>query len=141
MLKRHLWKIVFSIAIAVWGISELLPLQDAPSFAQFAKEQASAKSADFAKLVDEAAARKKAGTRLPANFVALKQIGKERKIDLSQYFPRSAWRRSLKNVEKRNNILLNELLRRSKARLQLGLDLGRWRRFHAGGRRKSGRPT
>jgi len=29
----------------------------------------------------------------------------------------------LKNVEKRNDILLNELLRRSKSRLQLGLDL------------------
>jgi SecD/SecF fusion protein len=122
MLKRHLWKIVFSIAIAVWGISELLPLQDAPSFAQFAKEQASAKSADFAKLVDEAAARKKAGTAA-SEFVALKQIGKERKIDLSQYFPQVRLEATLKNIEKRNNILLNELLRRSKARLQLGLDL------------------
>ncbi len=122
MLKRHLWKIVFSLAIAVWGISELLPLQDAPSFAQFAKEQATAKSADFAKLVDEATARKKAGTA-QSEFVALKQIGKEKKIDLSQYFPNVRLEATLKNVEKRNNILLNELLRRSKARLQLGLDL------------------
>ena len=122
MLKRHLWKIVFSIAIAVWGISELLPLQDAPSFAQFAKEQATAKPADFAKLVDEATARKKAGTAA-SEFVALKQIGKEKKIDLSQYFPDVRLEATLKNVEKRNNILLNELLRRSKARLQLGLDL------------------
>ena len=122
MLKRHLWKIVFSIAIAVWGISELLPLQDAPSFAQFAKEQATAKPADFAKLVDEATARKKAGTAA-SEFVALKQIGKEKKIDLSQYFPDVRLEATLKNIEKRNNILLNELLRRSKARLQLGLDL------------------
>ena len=122
MLKRHLWKIVFSIAIAVWGISELLPLQDAPSFAQFAKERATAKPADFAKLVDEATARKKAGTAA-SEFVALKQIGKEKKIDLSQYFPDVRLEATLKNVEKRNNILLNELLRRSKARLQLGLDL------------------
>jgi SecD/SecF fusion protein len=122
MLKRHLWKIVFSIVIAVWGISELLPLQDAPSFAQFAKEQASAKSADFAKLVDEATARKKAGTAA-SEFVALKQIGKERKIDLSQHFPHVRLEATLKNIEKRNNILLNELLRLSKARLQLGLDL------------------
>lgn len=98
------------------------PLQDAPSFAQFAKEQATAKPADFAKLVDEATARKKAGTAA-SEFVALKQIGKEKKIDLSQYFPDVRLEATLKNIEKRNNILLNELLRRSKARLQLGLDL------------------
>lgn len=124
MLKRHLWKIVFSLAIAAWGISELLPLQDAPSFAQFAKDQSSAKSADFSKLVDEATARAKADPKVtPSTFVGLKQIGKDKKIDLSQYFPHVRLEASLKNVEKRNNILLNELLRLSKAKLQMGLDL------------------
>jgi SecD/SecF fusion protein len=122
MFKRHLWKIVFSVAIAVWGITELLPLQDAPSFAQWAKEHATDKPADFAKLVDEAAARKKAGTAA-SEFVALKQIGKERKVDLTVYFPNVNIEKTLRNVEKRNELLLNELLLRSKGRLQLGLDL------------------
>ncbi|HZP59077.1 MAG TPA: protein translocase subunit SecD, partial [Opitutaceae bacterium] len=49
--------------------------------------------------------------------------GKERNIDLSEYFPNINIESSLKNTEKRNDILLNELLRRSKAKLQLGLDL------------------
>ena len=99
MLKRNLWKIVFSLAVAVWGITELLPLKDAPSFAVFAKEHATAKPAEFAKLVDEAAARKKAGTAA-SEFVGLKQIGKERKLDLSQFFPGIRLEDALKNVEK-----------------------------------------
>ena len=122
MLKRNLWKIVFSLAVAVWGITELLPLKDAPSFAEFAKEHATAKPAEFAKLVDEAAARKKAGTAA-SEFVGLKQIGKERKLDLSQFFPGIRLEDALKNVEKRNDLVLGELLRQSKGRLQLGLDL------------------
>ncbi|MCX6956901.1 MAG: protein translocase subunit SecD, partial [Verrucomicrobia bacterium] len=122
MLKRHLWKIIFSAAIAVWGIYELLPLQDAPSFALWAKDHVQAKPADFAKLLDEAAARKKAGTA-PSEFVALKQIGKERRLDLTEFFPNVNIEKTLRNVDKRNELLLNELLRRSKGALQLGLDL------------------
>ena len=81
-----------------------------------------AKPIEFVKLLDEATALKKSGAA-PSEFVALKRIGKERKIDLSQYFPDVRLEDSLRNVEKRNNILLTELLHRSKGRLQLGLDL------------------
>ena len=122
MLKRNLWKILLSLALVAWAMSELVPLQDAPSFAEFAKTHATAKPAEFAKLVDDAAALKKAGT-VVSEFVGLKQIGKDRKIDLSQYFPDIRLEDSLKSVERRNDILLGELLRRAKARLQKGLDL------------------
>ena len=121
MLKRNLWKILFSLAIAAWGVSELIPLKNVP-FVDYAKSHATAKPAEFAKLVDEAAALKKAGT-VGSEFVALKQIGKERKIDLSQYFPDIRLEATLRNVEKRNAILLGELYRRSRGRVQLGLDL------------------
>ena len=124
MFKRHLWKIVFSVAIATWGAFQLFPLQDAPSFANWAKERATAKKAEFAKLVDDAAARKKADpAATPSEFVGLKQLGKERSLDITQYFPDVNIEQSLKNVEKRNELLLNELLSQSKGRLQLGLDL------------------
>jgi SecD/SecF fusion protein len=124
MLKRNLWKILLSLALAAWAVSQLIPLQDAPSFAEFAKAQATAKQAEFAKLVVDAAARKKNDPKgTPSEFVALKQIGKERKIDLSQFFPHIRLEQSLKNIEKRNDILLTELLRLSKGKLQLGLDL------------------
>ena len=121
MLKRNLWKIILSAVIAAWAIAELIPVNDIP-FATYAKAHATAKPADFAKLLDEAAARKKSGAA-PSEFVALKQIGAERKLDLTVYFPEIRLESSLKNVVKRNEILLGELLRRSKGRLQLGLDL------------------
>ncbi|MEY2879500.1 MAG: hypothetical protein RLZZ15_1880 [Verrucomicrobiota bacterium] len=122
MLKRHLWKILFSAVIAAWGIRELLPLQDTP-FVDYARAQATAKPADFAKVLDKAIARKKSG-QTASEYVALKQIAKEEKLDLAAFFPENLRpEASLKNIEKRNDLVLGELLRRSKAKLQLGLDL------------------
>ena len=121
MFKRNLLKIALSVIIAAWAVTELLPLKDA-NFAAYAKDHATAKSAEFGKLVDEATARTKAGTA-GSEYVALKQIGKERKLDLTQYFPRILLEDTLRNIEKRNDILLGELFRRSKGKLQLGLDL------------------
>ncbi|MDE3084760.1 MAG: protein translocase subunit SecD, partial [Verrucomicrobiota bacterium] len=123
MLKRNLWKITLSVLLVVFAVAELLPLKDQP-FPDYARRHATARQAEFDKLLDEAAARKKANpAQTPSEFVGLKQIGKERKIDLTQFFPDINIESALKNVEKRNDILLNELLRRSKGKLQLGLDL------------------
>ena len=123
MLKRNLWKLVVSLALVGWAGIQLVPIKDEP-FVQYIRTHASAKPADFAKVLDEAIARKKADSKTtPSEFVALKQIGKERRLDLSQYFPHIRLEETLRNVEKRNDILLTELLRLSKGRLQLGLDL------------------
>jgi SecD/SecF fusion protein len=121
MLKRNLWKLILSAAIAAWALAELLPLDNIP-FPTYVRAHVTAKPADFAKLMDEAAARVKAGTA-QSEFVALKQLGAERKLDLSQYFPDVRLESSLTNIVKRNDILLTELLRRSRAKLQRGLDL------------------
>ena len=121
MLKRNLWKLIASLALIGWAVAQLIPVQDEP-FVSYVRTHVTAKPADFAKLLDEAAARKK-NLQAPSEFVALKQIGKERRLDLTQYFPEIRLEESLKNIEKRNDILLAELLRRSRGRLQLGLDL------------------
>ena len=121
MLKRNLWKLILSVAVLAWAGAQLLPLQD-QAFADYVRTHASAKSAEFGKLLEEAAARKKA-LQAPSEFVALKQLGRERRLDLTQYFPHIRLEESLKNIEKRNDILLAELLRLSRGRLQLGLDL------------------
>ncbi|MGH7946124.1 MAG: protein translocase subunit SecDF, partial [Opitutaceae bacterium] len=121
MFKRNLWKLVLCLGIVVWAVTQLVPLKDEP-FPSYVRTHASARQAEFAKLLDEAAARVK-DLKAASEFVALKQIGTERKIDLSQYFPHIRLEATLKNVEKRNDILLNELLRLSRGRLQLGLDL------------------
>jgi len=121
MLRRHLWKLTFSLAILVWAVATLLPLKD-QEFPAYAKAHATAKPAEFNALLNEASAMA-SSKRAPSEFVALKQLGRERKIDLTQYFPSIQLESTLKNIEKRNDILLNELLRRSKSKLQLGLDL------------------
>ncbi|MFI5336013.1 MAG: protein translocase subunit SecD [Opitutales bacterium] len=125
MLSRNLWKLTLSLAIVLWAAYTLTPLKDIP-FGGYVKSEATAKQADFNKLLDRVDARiaegKARGQPLSV-YSALKQIGREEKIDLSQYFPDIRLEASLRNVEKRNNILLDELLRRSKGRLQLGLDL------------------
>ncbi|MSU49079.1 MAG: protein translocase subunit SecD [Opitutus sp.] len=121
MLKRNLWKVLLSLAIVAWAVSQLIPLKDV-AFVDYVRSHATAKPTEFGKLLDEATARKK-DLKAASEFVALKQIGKERKLDLSQFFPDIRLEDSLKNVDKRNDILLTELLRRSKGRLQRGLDL------------------
>jgi len=121
MLRANLWKLILSTALVLWAVSNLMPLKD-QVFGDYIKQEASAKPAEFAKLMGDASTRVSSG-RAPSLYVALKQIGVEQKVDLSQFFPEIRLEESLKNVEKRNNILLDELLRRSKGRLQLGLDL------------------
>ena len=106
---------------SVWAAAEIIPLQDVP-FTDYVRTHATAKQAELGKLLDEAAARKK-NLQAASEYVALKQIGKERKIDLSQFFPDINLEANLRSVEKRNDIILAELLRRSKRRLPLGLDL------------------
>jgi len=120
MLKRNLWKLIISFAIGLWAVWTLLPLNDRP-FPEFAKSQSTAKTAEFAALLKEANART-VSKQAPSEFVALKQIAKEGKIDLSQYYPNLNLG-DVKNIERKNNILLDHLLKESKARLQLGLDL------------------
>ncbi len=121
MLRQYLWKLLLSVAIVIWAVAELIPLKDR-DFAQYIKEEATAQPKEFLALMKDVSDRV-ASKEAPSVYVALKQIGKERKLDLSQFFPEIRLEASLKNIEKRNNILLDELLRRSKGRLQLGLDL------------------
>lgn len=125
MFQRNLWKIILSVAITVWALWTLLPIKDQP-FVEYAKSSVGAKPAEFQKLLDEASARKAAehaaGQKI-SDFVALKRVASERKIDLSQFYPRMHIESSLRNIDKRNNLILDELLLRSKSKLQLGLDL------------------
>jgi SecD/SecF fusion protein len=121
MLRQNLWKLLLSVAILIWAVAELVPIRDRP-FDQYIRTQATAKQAEFVNLMKEASDRV-ASKQAQTVFVALKQIGKERKLDLSQFFPQIRLEASLKNADRRNNILLDELLKRSKGRLQLGLDL------------------
>jgi SecD/SecF fusion protein len=121
MFRQNLWKLLLSIAIVIWAVAELIPFKDR-QFDEYIRSEAKASPTEFAAVMKQAVARVDA-KQAPTVFVALKEIGHEQKLDLSKFFPQIRLEASLKNVERRNNILLDELLRRSKGRLQLGLDL------------------
>jgi SecD/SecF fusion protein len=122
MFRQNLWKLTLCAVIVLWAAFKLVPLKD-QDFGDYVKaEAAETKSAQFATLLTRASERVKSG-QAQSVFVALKQIGREDKLDLSQFFPQIRLEESLKNVEKRNDLVLNELLSQSKGRLQLGLDL------------------
>jgi SecD/SecF fusion protein len=120
MFKRNLWKLTLSFILVIWAVASLIPLQDRP-FDSYARSEAQARSAEFAALLKEAGERAQAG-KAPSAFVALKQIARERRVDLSKFFPHLDVG-DVKNLEKRNALLLDHILAESKGRLQLGLDL------------------
>jgi hypothetical protein len=60
MFKRNLWKIILSLTITGWAVSELLPLKDVP-FTAYVKDHAGARKAEFDALADKATALKKSG--------------------------------------------------------------------------------
>ncbi len=125
MLRNNLWKLILSAVLVLWAVFTILPLQDR-DFAQFLKVEASAKPAEFTRLmtkVNERIIAAKAQGREVSTYVALKQIAHEDQIDLSQFFPGMELESSLKNIDKRNDILMTHLLKLSKSPLQLGLDL------------------
>jgi SecD/SecF fusion protein len=121
MFRRNLWKTVVTVGIVLWAVLTIIPVKDR-KFDDYIRTEATAKRTEFAALMQKASDRVKAG-QAQSVFMALKQIGREEKIDLSQFFPQVRLEASLKNVSRRNDILLDELLRQSKGRLQLGLDL------------------
>src|SRR5689334_11969262 len=99
MLRRHLWKLTLSAALVLWAVFTLLPLKD-QDFGPYVKQQATAKPAEFTKLMNDASDRVQSG-RAPTIFVALKQIGAEQKLDLTQFFPEIKLESTLTNIEKR----------------------------------------
>ncbi|AKC82484.1 protein-export membrane protein SecD [Verrucomicrobia bacterium IMCC26134] len=124
MLKRNLWKLILSLGVVLWASLSLFPIQDR-DFPVYVRGEAKARSEEFGKLLDEAKARfDDKSTKTPSVFVGLRDIANERKIDLADaYFPQIRLESSLRNITKRNNLLLDHLLKQSKGHLQLGLDL------------------
>ncbi len=122
MLKRNLWKLILSLGVVLWASFSLFPIQDR-EFPAYVRGESKARTEEFGKLLDEAKARFDA-KQATSVFVGLRDIANERKIDLATlYFPQIPLESSLRNITKRNNLLLDYLLKKSKGHLQLGLDL------------------
>lgn len=122
MSQRILWKLILTGVLLGWALFNLIPYSDRP-FDAYLKEHATAKQAEFAKLVDRANERVKA-EKAPVLIVALKQIAREEHLDIAkQYFPDLNLDASIKSYERRNDAVLTHLLKLSQSNLKLGLDL------------------
>jgi SecD/SecF fusion protein len=122
MLKRNLWKLTFSFVVVLWAVLSLVPLtdRDVPTYLT---SQVESKNTEFQELIAEAKTRHIQDDSRSV-FVILRDLANERRIDLAkEYFPSVKMERSLTNITKKNKLLLEHLLAKSKGRLQLGLDL------------------
>ncbi|MDR1591227.1 MAG: protein translocase subunit SecD [Puniceicoccales bacterium] len=120
MLSRVLGKLFWSILVLVWAIWSLIPPNDRP-FNDFVAHRSTAQVDEFSGLLSQAKLRVQL-KQSPSVFVALKEIAKNEKIDLSSYFS-DIKLQDIKNLDKKNKILLETLLRESNGRLKQGLDL------------------
>ncbi len=120
MSGKHLWKLLATVVIVGFSISYLVPWED-QDFAEYLR--GASDSAEFDQILDRAMALEKTDDKVVSVYMALKSIGNGERIDLSQHFPQIALEPSLRNIEKRNTILLNALLNDSKADLRPGLDI------------------
>ncbi|MDQ8187751.1 protein translocase subunit SecD [Pelagicoccus sp. SDUM812002] len=123
MSGKYFWKLALTAVIVAFCLSYLVPMSD-QDFAEHVTERSG--DPEFAALVERAktvSEESQGSDRALSVYMALKSIANEERIDISQYFEGLELESSLRNVEKRNNILLPELLEDSKANLKKGLDI------------------
>lgn len=120
MSGKHLWKLLLTIVIVAFSASYLVPWED-QEFGDYLREATD--NEEFVQILERAEHRVDSDDGIISVYMALKAIGSEERIDLSEFFPQINLERSLQNVEKRNKILLTALLDDSKADLRPGLDI------------------
>lgn len=140
MNGTNLFRLIVTLLVAAWATSELIPPTSTP-FEQYIAAQVTAQSdadgteirsladsqAAFAELIDRAQAKVDEAqgdvtSPYATLYTALLRIASDESIDLAQFF-QDIRLQEIRNLDKRNRILLTELLRRSKGAISLGLDL------------------
>ncbi len=115
------WKLIFAAVVVGWAALSLVPVQDTP-FEEFIEVRPTDNVEEFGLLLERAKARVDDGTDSTL-YLAIKNIAQEEDIDLyGQYFP-DIDLIDVKNLEKRNDILMHVLLQESQGKLKKGLDL------------------
>lgn len=141
MSGTNLFRLIVTILVIAWAVAELTPPTDTPFRAFLAENVTAEKDEDgdvvktrdenreaFMDLYERAQERAEAAQEDPDSsdlstpFLAIQKIALEEEIDLSQFF-QDINIRDIKNLEQKNQILMTELLNRSKGQIRLGLDL------------------
>lgn len=115
-----IWKFAISAAILAWAALNIVPVNDTP-FEQSVLEQVSAEREAFEALYAEAEAMVEAG-EAPSLFMAFRKLGEQPDVNFQDFFPHINVV-DVRNQTRRNTILINEVLARSKGQIRRGLDL------------------
>lgn len=136
MNGANITRLVLTLIGIAWAISAITPLEDT-QLETYLVERVTARmdddgnqvlseaenEAEFKALLERAQARVEADNKAtPTTYVGLRQIVTEENIDLADYFA-DLNIRDIANLKRRNEIVLNALLKESKGSLQPGLDL------------------
>lgn len=134
MNGTNLFRLIVTLLVTAWAVSEITPPQGT-DFEGYLLDQVyvdtegedAATAEDFSALVTRARAKvAEAGgdatSPYATLYTALLRMADDEDIDLSAYFADIPLQ-DIKNLKKKNHILLTELLRRSKGQISLGLDL------------------
>ncbi len=134
MTTKIFWRLFASVLFCAYAFISMMPLKSTP-FREYAEAHVTAKQSEFAAILAEADERVAnyrnesvpAEQKSPTAYAALKDIadGKGKSgtpIALTQFFPDIRLVRE-PILEKQNQILMQELLRRSQGKMKLGLDL------------------
>ncbi len=120
MSGKYTWKLVLTLVVMFWAGWNLNPISTTP-FEEYLRQEATSSPKFEAVMLK---AKQSADAReAPSFYVALKRAAEADGVDLSEFFPQVNLEKSLKNLRKKNSILLDEMLKRSQARLRKGLDL------------------
>ncbi|MDR2721067.1 MAG: protein translocase subunit SecD [Puniceicoccales bacterium] len=108
---------VLVVCAALYG---LFPLKDQP-FDKYLEQHAKCDSTKFMEILNGAKVHVSSG-HSKTLFAALKKLSSREGIDLTHFFP-DIDLADIKNLNKKNDLLLNILFARSQSRIKLGLDL------------------
>ncbi len=118
--NSFLFKCLLSLCVICLAIYNLFPLQDRP-FGQYLSTHVDNDRESFIKLLDQAE-KEVANKKYSSLYLALCAISKENNIDLTNFFS-GINLTDIKNLNKKNTLLLNILLSRSQSRIKQGLDI------------------
>ena len=114
------WRLIITALALAVGVSQLVPLNDRP-FDSYLLQQVKANKPAFQALLEQArewVAQKKS----PHLLSALLALAHEQSLDLSTFFTQFNTS-DIKNTNKKNQILLQHLLKKSQSVFKQGLDL------------------
>jgi len=120
MSGKYTWKLILTAVVLIWAVLNLTPVTSTP-FEEYLRQEATTSPAFEAVMLK--AQQRHDASEAPSFYVALKRVAEADGVDLAQFFPQIPLEPSLKNLRKKNAILMGELLKRSQARLRKGLDL------------------